>query len=121
MTVVVNGGLRTVPQVTEQLEQVDGVMLGREAYHNPFLLPALHRAVHDDGFLTPDAESIVASMRALRRAPGRGRDAIALDHAAHAGALQRPHRRARLAARAQRRHQPAGRDARADPGGAACR
>ena len=63
LTVVVNGGLRTVPQVTGQLERVDGVMLGREAYHNPFLLPALHRAVHDDGFLTPDAESIVASMQ----------------------------------------------------------
>jgi tRNA-dihydrouridine synthase A len=63
LTVVVNGGLRTVPQVTGQLEQVDGVMLGREAYHNPFLLPALHRAVHDDGFETPDAGSIVASMQ----------------------------------------------------------
>jgi len=63
LTVVVNGGLRTVPQVTGQLDQVDGVMLGREAYHNPFLLPALHRAVHDDGFLTPDVESVVASMQ----------------------------------------------------------
>jgi tRNA-dihydrouridine synthase A len=63
LTVVVNGGLRTVPQVTEQLAEVDGVMLGREAYHNPFLLPALHRAVHDDGFLTPGVECIVASMQ----------------------------------------------------------
>ncbi|HLG52700.1 MAG TPA: tRNA dihydrouridine(20/20a) synthase DusA, partial [Steroidobacteraceae bacterium] len=44
LTVIVNGGLRTVPQVTEQLRHVDGVMLGREAYHNPYLLPALHRA-----------------------------------------------------------------------------
>ena len=53
-TVIVNGGLRTVPQVTEQLAQVDGVMLRREAYHNPYLLPALHRAVHADGFETPE-------------------------------------------------------------------
>jgi tRNA-dihydrouridine synthase A len=43
LTIVANGGLRTVPQVTEQLAHVDGVMLGREAYHNPYLLPALHR------------------------------------------------------------------------------
>ncbi len=63
LTVVVNGGLRTAPQVTAQLAQVDGVMLGREAYHNPFLLPALHRAIYDDGFPTPDAGSIVASMQ----------------------------------------------------------
>ncbi len=63
LTVVVNGGLRTVPQVTEQLAQVDGVMLGREAYHNPYLLPALHRAIHDDGLETPPVESVVARMR----------------------------------------------------------
>ena len=54
LTVVVNGGLRTVPQVAEQLAHADGVMLGREAYHNPYLLPALHRAIHADGFEMPD-------------------------------------------------------------------
>ena len=63
LTVVANGGLRTVPQVTEQLAHVDGVMLGREAYHNPYLLPALHRALHDDGFDTPPVQHIVLRMR----------------------------------------------------------
>ncbi len=63
LTVIVNGGLRTVPQVTEQLQHVDGVMLGREAYHNPYLLPALHRAVHADGFETPDLGAITRCMR----------------------------------------------------------
>ena len=63
LTVVVNGGLRTVPQVAEQLAHADGVMLGREAYHNPYLLPALHRAVYGDAFGVPDAEAIVRNMR----------------------------------------------------------
>ena len=63
LTVIVNGGLRTVPQVTEQLAQADGVMLGREAYHNPYLLPALHRAVFDDGYEMPPVEVIVERMR----------------------------------------------------------
>ena len=63
LTVIVNGGLRTVPQVAAQLEHVDGVMLGREAYHNPYLLPALHCAVHADGFEMPHPESIARSMR----------------------------------------------------------
>lgn len=63
LTIVVNGGLRTVPQVTEQLAHMDGVMLGREAYHNPFLLPALHRAVYDDGYETPAVESVIDRMR----------------------------------------------------------
>ena len=63
LTVVVNGGLRTVPQVAEQLSSTDGVMLGREAYHNPYLLPALHRAVHDDGFQSPPIEDVAHRMR----------------------------------------------------------
>ena len=63
LSVIVNGGLRTVPQVTEQLMHADGVMLGREAYHNPYLLPALHRAIFDDGFETPSVEAIVGQMR----------------------------------------------------------
>ncbi len=64
LTVVVNGGLRSPPQVAEQLAHADGVMLGREAYHNPWLLPALHRAIHDDGYATPAAEDVVREMRA---------------------------------------------------------
>jgi tRNA-dihydrouridine synthase A len=63
LTVVVNGGLRTVPQVTEQLGRADGVMLGREAYHNPYLLPALHRAIHADGFDMPAPAEVVRRMR----------------------------------------------------------
>jgi tRNA-dihydrouridine synthase A len=33
-----NGGIKTGGQVTQELEQVDGVMIGREAYHNPWWL-----------------------------------------------------------------------------------
>jgi tRNA-dihydrouridine synthase A len=63
LTVIVNGGLRSVPQVSEQLAHADGVMLGREAYHNPFLLPALDRAVYGEAFEPPSAEDIVGRMR----------------------------------------------------------
>ena len=38
LTIAINGGLTTSVQVAEQLEHVDGVMLGREAYHNPWWL-----------------------------------------------------------------------------------
>ena len=38
LTLVVNGGITTSAQVAEQLRQLDGVMLGREAYHNPWWL-----------------------------------------------------------------------------------
>jgi tRNA-dihydrouridine synthase A len=39
--VVLNGGLRTCEQVVSELAWADGVMLGREAYHRPFLLAEL--------------------------------------------------------------------------------
>lgn len=38
LTIVLNGGVNTAEQVHAALEQVDGVMIGREAYHNPFWL-----------------------------------------------------------------------------------
>jgi tRNA-dihydrouridine synthase A len=38
LTIAVNGGLKTAEQIGEQLAQVDGVMIGREAYHNPWTM-----------------------------------------------------------------------------------
>ncbi|MES2975532.1 MAG: tRNA dihydrouridine(20/20a) synthase DusA [Pseudomonadota bacterium] len=45
LTIAINGGITTSAQVAQQLEQLDGVMLGREAYHNPWWL-----ASWDSGF-----------------------------------------------------------------------
>lgn len=38
LTICVNGGIRSNQQVAEQLRELDGVMVGREAYHNPWWL-----------------------------------------------------------------------------------
>ena len=38
LTILVNGGIETLEQAEEHLRHVDGVMLGRAAYHNPMLL-----------------------------------------------------------------------------------
>jgi tRNA-dihydrouridine synthase A len=43
LTVVLNGGLTDLDQVAEQLRQVDGVMIGRAAYENPYLLAGVDR------------------------------------------------------------------------------
>ena len=45
LPVVLNGGLRDVAGVREALTWCDGVMLGREAYHRPWLLAELHAAL----------------------------------------------------------------------------
>ena len=38
LEIVINGGIKTLDEVQSHLGHVDGVMLGREAYHNPFVL-----------------------------------------------------------------------------------
>jgi tRNA-dihydrouridine synthase A len=38
LEIVINGGITTRSEIGEQLQHVDGVMLGRAAYHDPWLL-----------------------------------------------------------------------------------
>jgi tRNA-dihydrouridine synthase A len=59
LTFVVNGGLRTLEDALEHLQLFDGVMIGREAYQNPYLLALLHRAVVDPQWSLPSREEIV--------------------------------------------------------------
>jgi len=47
LIIVLNGGVRTLGDVRSQLEQFDGVMLGRAAYHTPWLLAELQDELFD--------------------------------------------------------------------------
>ena len=38
LTLAINGGVTDLDQALEHLERVDGVMIGRAAYHNPYML-----------------------------------------------------------------------------------
>ena len=38
LEIILNGGIRTPAEMDSHLAHVDGVMLGREAYHNPYLM-----------------------------------------------------------------------------------
>ncbi|KAF7276343.1 hypothetical protein GWI33_010454 [Rhynchophorus ferrugineus] len=44
----INGGIKTVAETIQHLQHVDGVMIGREAYHNPYLLAELGQLWHLD-------------------------------------------------------------------------
>lgn len=48
LVVVINGGITTVEQVRTHLSQLDGVMLGRAAYHDPFLLAQVEAAIYGE-------------------------------------------------------------------------
>jgi tRNA-dihydrouridine synthase A len=59
---VLNGGLRTVAQAREALSWSAGVMLGREAYHRPYILSELHQQLFDDGWQRPSERSLLERM-----------------------------------------------------------
>ncbi len=48
LRIVVNGGITSLHQVEQHLSRLDGVMVGREAYHNPYMLAAADRRVFGD-------------------------------------------------------------------------
>jgi len=64
LCVVINGGIRTLEAAREQWTHVDGVMVGREAYHNPYFLASLDRAAWPGGATAiPDPHEVVERMR----------------------------------------------------------
>ena len=48
LLIEINGGIKTFAETQEHLKHVDGVMIGREAYHNPYLLAELGQLWHLD-------------------------------------------------------------------------
>lgn len=72
-TFVLNGGLSTLAQVCAELPRVDGVMLGRAAYHDPYLLAEVDRQVFGDPRPAPSRAEVVQRMAAyLEREIERG-------------------------------------------------
>jgi tRNA-dihydrouridine synthase A len=62
--IVVNGGIRTLAAVQQGLADFDGVMIGREAYHQPWLLTELHSALYPgDAKPAPDIAQVLDVMR----------------------------------------------------------
>ena len=56
LTVAVNGGISDLETVDQQLQPVDGVMIGRAAYQNPWLLTEIERRLKNpDWRPAPDA------------------------------------------------------------------
>ncbi|ACO79426.1 tRNA-dihydrouridine synthase A [Azotobacter vinelandii CA] len=47
LEIVLNGGIKTLEECRLHLRSFDGVMIGREAYHNPYLLAQVDRELFD--------------------------------------------------------------------------
>ena len=48
LEIIINGGFKTVEEIDEHLLHVDGVMIGREAYHNPFMMTSFDARYYND-------------------------------------------------------------------------
>ena len=48
LEIIINGGIKTLDVAREQLQHVDGVMIGREAYHNPYMLAEVDKTIYKD-------------------------------------------------------------------------
>ena len=62
LTIVLNGGVTTDEQITEHLQHVDGVMLGREAYHRPWWLAGWDERHFGDAPSALDRDAAEAAM-----------------------------------------------------------
>jgi tRNA-dihydrouridine synthase A len=62
LSIVINGGIRTEGEIAAQLERVDGVMVGREAYHHPWSLAAWDRRFFGDEAPSPDRRGVEDAM-----------------------------------------------------------
>jgi len=48
LEIIINGGIKTLASCLDHLQFVDGVMVGREAYHNPYLLMQVDNAIYNE-------------------------------------------------------------------------
>jgi tRNA-dihydrouridine synthase A len=62
LQIVINGGITTLAQAAEQLQHVDGVMIGREAYQNPWILAEADRLLFGDDHPLPTRHQVIEAL-----------------------------------------------------------
>lgn len=62
LTIVLNGGVNTSQDIHAHLAHIDGVMVGREVYHNPYWLSTWDHAFFNDAISFCEREDVEAEM-----------------------------------------------------------
>jgi tRNA-dihydrouridine synthase A len=60
--IIINGGIKTEAEIDEHLKHLDGVMLGREAYHNPFVMASFDQRYYGDSSAPKTREQVLEAM-----------------------------------------------------------
>ncbi len=62
LEIVINGGVQSLDEAAEHLERVDGVMIGRAAYQNPYVLAEADHRLFGEDRPPPGREAIVRAL-----------------------------------------------------------
>jgi tRNA-dihydrouridine synthase A len=62
LEIIINGGIKTLDEIDSHLQHVDGVMLGREAYHNPYLMAAFDQRYYGYGAPPKTRQQVLEAM-----------------------------------------------------------
>ena len=59
--IIINGGITSVEQVKHQLKKIDGVMIGRAAYHTPYLLADIEKKIFNNNSV-PSRQDVIEKL-----------------------------------------------------------
>jgi tRNA-dihydrouridine synthase A len=62
LEIIINGGIKTSDEVALHLAHVNGVMLGREAYHNPYVMADYDARFYGDDATVKSRTEVLAAM-----------------------------------------------------------
>lgn len=62
LEISINGGIKTYAESLEHLQHIDGVMIGREIYQNPYMLTQADQTLWGDNVLPKSREDIINEM-----------------------------------------------------------
>ncbi|MBM5575241.1 tRNA dihydrouridine(20/20a) synthase DusA [Deefgea sp. CFH1-16] len=63
LEIIINGGITTIADSQMHLQHVDGVMLGREAYHNPWILSEVDTAIYGAPHIETTRRAVMEDLR----------------------------------------------------------
>jgi tRNA-dihydrouridine synthase A len=59
LEIIINGGIQSLEEIDTHLEQVDGVMIGREAYQNPYFLAEIDKRYYGLDDNAPERREVI--------------------------------------------------------------
>ena len=59
LEIIINGGIKTLEESHNHLEKVDGVMIGRAAYENPFMLKNIETEFYNESSVVDSKKEIL--------------------------------------------------------------